>query len=178
MFKIEVDVKGSIEGHYWLNRHEDDFIQFLPAQFTRQYGELITKDELTVYKFDESLKDLVEGKLEQHKNNGIFCEVTSKIRVCRRDEAKFSADEYTPRANFDSVKAEREAIFSDAATSQTVSDLTTVAHDFGDGVEDAVQVPAAHELAAAFMSLELELEGTELVNSYPYDNEGKFLGNN
>jgi len=176
MFKIEVDVNGTAHGHYWMNRHKDDFLQFLPSHFTSQYGELITKEELTVFKFDEANKDLLEGKLAQHTHNMVDCSTSDKIKICRHDGALVNEGDKLPLAHFEEMKAYREAIFSDSATPQIVAQPSTISHDFGDGAEDAIEIPVGHELAAAYTTLELELTGTALA-AWPYDNEGKFLGN-
>jgi hypothetical protein len=177
MFKIEVDVKGTTHGHYWLNKHEDDFLQFLPNHFTRQYGEEITKDQLTVYKVEESKKDLLEGKIEQHKKNKIDCDSEAgKIKVCRHDEAQVAEGDFVRSSEFEQKKTEREEIFMLTSSPQTVADIPTVEHDFGDGAEPAVEIPIGHELAYSYETLELELVGVEL-SQWSYDKNGKFLGN-
>ena len=179
MFKIEVNVNGTTHGHYWMNKHEDDFLQFLPNQFTLQYGELITKDEITAYKIDEGNFALFEGKIKQHENNGLDCDEggAGVLRVCRKDEARLESDTYYPLEIFQKEKTEREEIFSSSKAPQVVADLATVSHDFGNGEEDAVLVPAGHELTLEHCSVELEIIG-EALSRWPYDDSGKFLGNN
>lgn len=178
MFKIEVNVNGTTHGHYWMNKHEDDFLQFLPNQFTLQYGELITKDEITAYKINEDQFALFEGKLQQHLKNDLDCDEggAGVLRVCRKDLPRLNAG-FCPRDIFDSQKSEREADFANAVTPQTVTDLATVQHDFGEGLVDAVEVPEGHELTLMYCSIELELTGTAL-SGWPYDENGNFLGNN
>ena len=179
MFKIEVDVNGQTFGHYWMNKHEDDFVQFLPKQFTSQYGELITKNELTIYKIDEDQFPLFEGKLKQHEKNGLDCDEGGPgvLRVCRKDEARLDSGSHYPREFFDQQKSERELIFSNSQNPQTVSDPGTIQHDFGNGLVDAVLIPDGHELTLEHCSIELSLTGTPL-SAWPYDENGKFLGNN
>lgn len=177
MFKVEVDVIGTIHGHYVMNSHDEDFLQFMPKYFTGIYGEVITKDQLTVYKIDEDKMPLLEGKLK-NQNNSLDCDSElGKIKVCRHDDAKFLVDEYVPIDIFMGQKSQRESIFNNSSSPQTVSEPTTVQHDFGNGLEDAKQIPAGHELSAPYSTLELELVGTAL-NQWSYDESGKFLGNN
>lgn len=187
MFKIEVNVNGVTHGHYWMNNHEDDFLKFLPKQFTAQYGELITKDEITAYKIDEANFSIFEGKLKQHKNNSLDCDEggAGVLRVCRKDKARLEADTHYPLEFFEKKKAEREEIFSSSQAPQAVTDLNIVQYDFGRvdenevaiGPEDAVLVPAGHELTLEHCSVELEIMG-EALSQWPYDDNGKFLGNN
>lgn len=176
MFKIEVNVQGTTHGHYWLNKHSDDFIQFLPAQFTRTYGTTITKDNITAYKIDELSKDTLDTKL-LIDGNELDCSETGKIKVLRKHSAGASDEQYLTRSMFDMLKDEREQMTATSTAPQTVTDLTTIQHDFGSGPEDAVLVPTGHELTLNFESLELELIGTALAQ-YPYDENCNFLGNN
>lgn len=179
MFKIEVTkADTSVVGYYWMNKHEDDFVQFLPSQFTRALGETITKDDIAVYKIAESSKDLLEGKISVHEKNCIDCSTeTGKIKVCRKDSAKYSLDEYIRLAEFTDAKAAREAMFADSATPQTVTVPATEQYDFGDGLEDAVKLVVGNELISDYTTTELSLTGTALSPAYPYDVNGVFLGN-
>jgi len=83
MFKIEVTkADSSVEGFYWMNKHADDFAQFLPSQLTRQLGELITKDNISIIKIDEASKDLLEGKCCM-EHCAIDCSELGKIKVIK-----------------------------------------------------------------------------------------------
>ena len=178
MFKLEVEVNGETFGHYWMNKHEDDFLQFIPSQFTTEYGELITKDNITAYKIDENFKALFEGKLNQNSFNKVDCDSggAGKLRICRHDKSRFNVGTFLSLDIFEEEKARREAIFSDSAVPQIVTSPDVIQYDFGDGVKDAIQLDSNNELVSDYSSVELELEGATLVK-WPYDEEGKFLGN-
>lgn len=175
MFKIEVTKPSdsSVHGFYWMNKHQDDFAQFLPAQMTRELGEVITKDDIVIIKIDEAQKDVLEGKLSVHEKNTLDCVTAGAIRVCRHSPAKGSG--IVPLAEFNALKAERESEMAGAVTPQTVTVPATIQHDFGSGAEDAIDL-TGNELESDALSLELELTGTAI--AWPYDVNGNFTGNN
>lgn len=175
MFKFEVNVNGTIYGRYWMNKHSDDFIQFLPAQFSREYGEVISKNEIAIYKIDEAIMPVFEAKMAKHEANELDASETGKLKIIRKDDARVAEGEYMTLEAFNKAKAKREEIFADAVSPQTVSVPATIQHDFGSGTEeDAVQIPAGHELASAYESLEFTATGTLV--PYPYDNDNNFIG--
>ena len=130
MFKIEVEVNGETFGHYWMNKHEDDFLQFIPAQFTATYGEVITKENLTVYKFPEQDKNLLEGKINQHEKNTLDCSDSGKIKVCRHD-SEFLTENWYNKEYIDDFKKRREEIFSNSSSPVTVPLPAESVFDFG-----------------------------------------------
>ena len=182
MFKIEVDVNGTIHGHYFMNAHEDDFIQFLPKHFIRTYGEDITPDKIKCFKMDESKMSLLEGKIAQHEANEIDESEAGKLKVCRVEKARFEVGQEVDLEDYDKVSLEREEKFKDAKKTKkkkapkTTKIVSRIVDEVAVDVE-VVTVDATDDLAKDAVSLELELVGVEMENHYPYDSKGKFLGN-
>jgi hypothetical protein len=169
MFKIEVtNLQSQIEHHVWLNQHSDDFIQFLPKQFG------VPKENFTIYKIDESSLAVYHNLLKLNEFNKVGFS-TGKVLVNRVHPAPSEEGEQIKKADFEAVKAEREAIFSDLTT-PTITTPTLEPIDFLAGDEDGSTIPAAHELTVDEVQLVQEFVGTEL-SRWPYNDQGKFLGN-
>lgn len=178
MFKIEVDVNGQTYGHYFMNKHADDFAQFLPKMFMATYGEVIAKEAITIYKIDEASQPLLEGKLRQSVHNSLDRSVSGQLVINRNIKAEFNNGDYLKLEDFYQAKGSRENAFSNSKNPQTVKKPTTIQHDFedGEGLVDAVKLTATNELVKDYSSEELVLTGTALAR-WPYDAKGNFLGN-
>ena len=186
MFKIEVNVLGKTHGHYWMNKHEDDFIRFLPKHFTRVYGEEITKDDLKIYLIEESKMDLLEGKINQSEFNELDFSQDGKILLKRYHKAVYKDGEFVKLQSYLSTREDRENTARGSKNPQIITHYPTIKHDFGNGVEDAIKIIVGNELINDFNSTELELVGIEMKNSFPYKTVKKtkknpsgikFLGN-
>lgn len=181
MFKLEVSVNGEIKHHYWMNRHKDDFIQFLPRQFTAMYGEEILPEHLTIYMIDEDKQPLLEGKLKQHESNGLAYAL-GKIKVIRKDKAKYKVGDKVKLEDYQTEALLRDEKFEKAKEKHKVKDPKSKKEDWTnpDGSitsdVDVVTIDETESLALDMESLEMDLTGVQ-VSSYPYDKNGKFLGN-
>lgn len=181
MFKIEVNVNGVTKHHYWMNKHNDDFLQFLPVQFTREYGEEILPEHITAYKIEESKMALLEGKLKQNEGNALAYE-DGKILCKRLDKAKYKAGDKVRLEEYEAEAAKRDDKFKDAKDKEAVKVKAPnyKKENVVEGEEtievDMVTIDGSEDLAQDVESLELELVGVAL-KEWPYDSKGRFKGN-
>jgi len=77
MFKIQVNVSGTIHNYLAVNRHEDDFLQFWPKIISDEFLETVTKDEFTVYKISE--QDVYTLKANSEKT--IDLDTPGEVRI-------------------------------------------------------------------------------------------------
>ena len=179
MFKIEVNVEGETKNHYWMNAHKDDFLQFLPMHFTREYAVEITKNDIIAYKVDESKKPIMEA-LASVADNNMLLDVAGTLRIEKRVAAKYTAGEIIPESAYDEAVAEVIKKFKKAKG--TKPDFVggkkpkKVKVGTGEDAVDSVEIAADDILANDVVSEELVLAGTPLVE-WPYDTNGKFKGN-
>ena len=183
MFKYEVNINGKTHIEYGINKHADDFIQFLPAHFTRVMGERVLPEHITVYKFDEDDKDFYEGKKAISKHNEEILEAGNSLKVCRVDRAKFKVGDKVELSDYLEKSKEREEKFKDSKDhkDKVVKAPKSKVESVDDGTgtmvdKDIVTIEVGDELAEDLVSTELELIGTPLIQ-WPYDSKGKFLGN-
>lgn len=177
MFKIEVDANGTIHHHYWMNKHEDDFLRFLPAQFTRMHGEEILPEHLTIYKIAEAKKDLLEGKMGQSEANELKYKV-GKILVCRCEVAHFKVGDKVPLDIYEELRLDRDKKFKGSKDQDKLKTKKPASklEDYQGKEVEVVTIKATDDLAIDAESLELELEGVQLVK-WPYKkNEKKVKG--
>lgn len=188
MFKIEINVNGVIHHRHWRNKHEDDFLQFLPKHFTRELGELITPEMITAYLIDETEANLLDGKNDQSEINDIYY-VDGKILVKRIEKAIYKVGDKVKLEEYEEMGLKRDGKFKDSKEKKDKKtkkpktkkeDLAVGKDENGDDIievkVDVVTVEATDDLANDIESVELELTGTKL-KQWPYDKNGKFLGN-
>ena len=170
MFKIEFLDKNSIQQvEVYNNRVTDNWIQGLPARYE------VPKENFTIFKFNVVLED-AHTSYRSNKKHSLDLLTSGKVLMLRTDKAKYTLDEYVILSEYNNKVAERVAEFADL-TPVNITSLTTIQHDFGNGAEDAVQIPAGHELLVAEVQTVIEYVGTQLTQ-WPYDVDGNFLGNN
>jgi len=190
MFKIQVkNVNGVLENHYWINELTDDFIQFLPQNFGVPSANFLPPNG-NIYKFLVDKRKEIDLVLKSNEKNFLKLDVDGLIEIERVSDPLLQAG-IIKQADFDAMKALREADFSDI-TPIVVAVPTLEQLDFGkvdangNPVLDANGNPvlepgytllASHELCNTYRQTFKTYTGTAL-SGWPYDANGKFLGNN
>lgn len=177
MFKIEViNLLGEKENHYWMNKKEDDFLRFLPKQFG------VPVENINVYVMEDEEKDLYEAYLRSHENNEPDMSEDGAIKVKRKVEAKFKVGDKVKEEDY---LAKKEKIKEEIkATKIKLKEKTKlkkvkVKEDESDPNSaeiDMVEIEADDDLAKDHEETIKEFRGKKL-KQWPYDKNGKFLGN-
>lgn len=179
MFKIEVDINGVKHHDYWMNKHKDDWIRFLPKNLTEIHGEEVTKEMISIYKIDESKKPILTGK-ENISDFNFMSFSDGRIIIKRFDKAPFIVGEKVSLEDYLELKKKRDEKFkgSKDELKNKVKDPKVTKEDFldenGDPVlvdgkvvkVDMVLIDNLEDLSKDAESIELELVG-ELV-AWPY----------
>lgn len=180
MYKIEINVSGEVKHMHSTNKHEDDVIGAWPSLFTEKFGVEITKDDITIYKIDESKVSLINGLLNVNVDALVDVNTVGEIKVKKVKKAKYVASQMVLETEYNKEVVDTEKSYKNAKTKPNFAGgkkPKKKKHDFGEGLKDAIEIAADDILANDIVSEELVLTGTPL-NKWPYDEDGKFLGNN
>ena len=184
MFKIEVTIEGETHGHYWMNKHADDFIQFLPKQFSAMYGVLVKPEDIKVYKCPEEMKAITDSVFSVDKYNEFDFNEAGKIKVVRKMKARFKVGDVVSKEEYESEAEDRErkrrkskkkAVRRKKVNRPNFKKKKKMRGEVEVDVEE-VTIEEADELAQDEETVELEVTGTKL-KQWPYDKNGRFLGN-
>jgi len=170
MFKIEfLDKNNQPSAEVYNNSPTDDWIQGLPARYE------VPKENFTIFKFDV---DLPEAHMlyRSNKLHELDLYTSGIVKMYRKDLAPYVAGQILKLADYTNRVAERVSNFTDL-TPVSVTAPATVQYNFGDGDEDAVQIPQGHAMTSEEKQLVVTYTGTQLTE-WPYDENGKFLGVN
>lgn len=202
MFKLEINVNGVIHHRHWRNKHSDDFLQFMPKFFSKEFGEIIRPEDIAAYLISELEGDILDGKDNQSELNGIYY-INGKILIKRIQKALYKVGDKIRLEDYEKERLDRDDKFKDSKEKDKVKtkapkskkeDFISGKDDQGNDIIEAnidvVTVEATDDLAMDAESLEMELIGQKL-KQWPYkenlskDKNGKlkfpngieFLGN-
>lgn len=164
MFKIEViNLLGEKENHYWMNKKGDDFLRFLPKMFG------VPKENITAHVMNDDEKFLYEAYLKSHENNEADMNEEGVIKVKRKIKAKFKAGEKVDEKKY---QKEKEKTLKEArATKIKIKEKAKLKKESG-----LIEIEADDDLAKDHEEVIKEFRGKKL-KQWPYDKNGKFLGN-
>jgi len=191
MFKFQLNVNGVAYNDYCQNKNSDSVTKYLMKYYTRVTGELITKEDIEVFMFDDAYIDLFEGRLKQSKYNQQAHEAHGNLCIKRIVKAMYKAGDKVKLTDYEAEVVKLKDKFKDAKEKDKLKEKAPkfkkedVLDENGDPVldvdgkkvqVDTVTVEAGDTLEMDQESIEMELVGTPL-SRWSYDSNGKFIGN-
>lgn len=181
MFRIDViNLLGENESHYWMNKKDDDFLQFLPKHFG------VPKENISVSIMGNDDDDsLITAYLNSHDLNEQAFSSDNEIHVNRVFKGMFNDNDPLTPDDYEQQKLNYiDAMKGTTNAASRLPDMPTVSKPTGEKdpdtnqpiFEDVVILPPGHKLITGETVNVKKFVGVPM-SKWPYDENGKFLGN-